>query len=217
VRGRLDSSKVRILIVDDDPVARLTLPRILLDAASDVVEAEDGDHAWSLLQQGLRPAVCCSDVSMPRLDGIGLLQRAAADACLDDLPFVLVSSAAEQSTIQAAVAAGAQGYVLKPFLAAQTVGAVTLAAQKLRAARAEHFLVTRRRLGLGLAELEAQLCALRDALRGKATGDDAAQARHLGLWRCAQLAEGGEPRRRAEAAHLVQDQLRDMGQLAPAT
>ena len=85
---------MRILLVDDDPITRLALGRILRDVATELVEAEDGEQAWALLQQGLRPLVCCCDVAMPRLDGIGLLRRAAGDCVLDDLPFGLISSAA---------------------------------------------------------------------------------------------------------------------------
>lgn len=216
---------MRILIVDDDPVTRLALGRILREAASEVVEAQDGEQAWTLLVQGLRPLVCLSDVAMPHLDGIGLVRRAAADPVLDDLPFILVSSAAEQGTLAAAVDAGAQGYVLKPFLATHTLAAVAAAARHVKEARAEHFLVTRRRLGLTLEALARQLTALRDAVQAAGPGpapDLAAQARELGLWRCAALLEAPHApqhaaRVRAEAACLVDDQLRAMVQLAPTT
>ena len=225
---------MKILIVDDDAVARMSLASILSAAGATPVQAEDGEQAWDLLASGLRPALCCTDVNMPRLDGIGLLRRASGHPVLRHLPFVLISAVADQQTLQAAVEHGARGYVLKPFLVAQTRGTVEAVLRERRTQRSEHFLETRRRLGGELSMLEHELVALRDALwalaNGEALADDgfaalASQARRLGLWRCAALLEealapgvaaGSRDLLLREAAWLAGDQLEELRQLAPA-
>lgn len=231
---------MKILIVDDDEIARLSLSHILSRNGAEVVEAEDGESAWQMLEDGLRPAVCCSDVVMPRLDGIGLLQRARRHPVLKDLPFVLVSGAADSATVDAAFAGGVAGYILKPFLALQTKATVDRVMEERRTTRSEHFLVTRRRLEVSLERVQEMLAAFRqeaESLSGiLASGcpADVATAAirrlheaglQLGLWKAASfLAEAAADEVPArdrvlavrEAGLLAGEQLDDMAQLAPA-
>jgi len=225
---------MKILIVDDDEAARGALARLLRSVGT-IVPAADGEEAWDLLQGGLRAAICCCDVGMPRLDGIGLLRRVRAHPVLNELPFVLVSVAADRATVDSASAAGADGYLLKPFLAVQTRCTVERLLRQRRATQAEHFLVTRRRLDATLAGLERMLEQLqRDAfdciqtLEAGAAPQPAAAADlrrlhgamlHLGLWRGAELLrEGLQPDTSGQArllavrecGHLVGDQLRSL-------
>ena len=64
-----------ILIVDDDEISRLVLASLLrrMPGVGEVVEAFDGEDAWGKLQEGFRPVLCCCDLMMPNLDGVGLL------------------------------------------------------------------------------------------------------------------------------------------------
>lgn len=224
---------MRLLIVDDEEVARASLAWVLAGMGAQVVHAEDGDEAWALLEGGLRVDLCCSDVMMPRMGGLELLRRLRAHPLLRDLPFVLVSVAADRATLDLAVASGADGYILKPFLAAQARCIVERVLCEHRAARREHFLVTRRRLGLSLEALEAQLRALGEAAQACASGGCSApelgplhlEAQRLGLWKAADLLERALRADTlpdhgalfvAEVPHLVADQLQAMRQLEPA-
>lgn len=228
---------MKILIVDDDAATRLSLSKILASSAGEIVEAQDGEEAWQLLEAGLRPTICCSDVSMPRLDGMGLVRRAHAHPALKYLPFVMVSAAADQRTIGEAVTHGVSGYVLKPFLAVQTRATVEAVMRKDRSERGEHFLETRRRLGVSLQELDDQLVALKDPVRACARELEAGTepeterlrllqygAHRLGLWRCSELLAqavagampaGARSPLLRESALLVEDQLLELRQLAP--
>ncbi|UUZ57104.1 response regulator [Massilia sp. H-1] len=82
----------------------------------DLVEADDGEAAWTLLEDGLAPVICFCDVRMPRMSGLELLQKIKAHPALATLPFVLVSSASDRDTVLQAVKLGAVGYLLKPLL-----------------------------------------------------------------------------------------------------
>lgn len=108
------------LIVDDDAVARMALADLLAGYEMfDLVEADDGEAAWTLLDDGLTPVICFCDVRMPRMSGLELLQKIKAHPGGAALPFVLVSSASDRDTVLQAVKLGAVGYLLKPLLPAE--------------------------------------------------------------------------------------------------
>ena len=111
---------LKVLVVDDDVVSRMMLMH-LVDSCGDyeIVEAEDGEHAWRHLAGGLRPAIVFCDLRMPNLSGMELLARVRADAALAALPFVLVSAASDAETMDQAGRLGADGYIVKPFAVEQ--------------------------------------------------------------------------------------------------
>ena len=111
---------MKVLVVDDDVVSRMVLMHLIDSCGKfDIVEAEDGAHAWEQLEQGLRPAICFCDLRMPRLSGMELLQRVKSHPELSSMPFVLVTSASDKDTVLEASHAGAAGYIVKPFQADQ--------------------------------------------------------------------------------------------------
>ncbi len=107
---------MKVLVVDDDIVARMMLMH-LVDSCGNhaILEAEDGADAWRQLAAGLRPDIVFCDLRMPHLSGLELLQRLRADAATAALPFVLVSAASDAATLDEAAALGASGYIVKPF------------------------------------------------------------------------------------------------------
>jgi two-component system, chemotaxis family, chemotaxis protein CheY len=107
---------MKVLVVDDDVIARMALIDLLSDYAMfDLLEADDGQSAWTLLEDGLRPVICFCDVRMPRMSGIDLLQKIKEHPAMATLPVVLVSSASDRDTVLQAVQLGAVGYILKPL------------------------------------------------------------------------------------------------------
>lgn len=107
---------MKVLVVDDDVVARMMLMHLIDSCgAHAIVEADDGADAWRQLEAGLRPAIVFCDLRMPHLSGLELLQRVRAHAPLAALPFVLVSAASDSASMNEAALAGASGYIVKPF------------------------------------------------------------------------------------------------------
>ncbi|WP_306391152.1 response regulator [Telluria beijingensis] len=107
---------MKVLVVDDDIVARMMLMHLVDSCGSHaILEAEDGADAWRQLEAGLRPGIVFCDLRMPHLSGLELLQRVRADARMATLPFVLVSAASDAVTQGEAAALGASGYIVKPF------------------------------------------------------------------------------------------------------
>jgi DNA-binding NarL/FixJ family response regulator len=111
---------VRVLVVDDHPMVRLGLTALLRTAADlDVVgEAGDGEAALAEIA-ALEPDVVLMDLSMPVLDGV-----AATEAIRQRFP-----SAMERDRVQAAIAAGAIGYLLKDCGPEELLAAVRSAAR----------------------------------------------------------------------------------------
>ena len=107
---------MKVLVVDDDIVSRMVLMHLIDTCGSfDLLEAEDGEDAWQQLAAGLRPVICFCDLRMPRLSGMDLLARVKADTALAGMPFVLVTSATDNATIDRAAVLGVDGYLVKPF------------------------------------------------------------------------------------------------------
>jgi two-component system, NarL family, response regulator LiaR len=134
---------IRVLIVDDHPLARSGL-RTFLNAYSDLEmagEADNGAEALSLTAE-VRPDVVLMDLVMPEMDGVEATRR--LKAAEPELTVIALTSVDDGGMVERALRAGASGYLLK------TVGAVDLA-QAIRAAHAG-----RRVLGPEAADALAQ-------------------------------------------------------------
>lgn len=118
---------ITILLVDDHQLVRAGL-RALLESVDDlrvVGEAGDGDAAVDLAVAE-RPDVVLMDLSMPRVDGVEATRRLAAAGV--DTRVVVLTSFADQPRVQAALAAGAVGYLLKDSDPRDVIAAVRQAA-----------------------------------------------------------------------------------------
>jgi two-component system, LytTR family, response regulator len=105
------STIIRLLIVDDEPLARRRL-RDILGARRDIEivgEAENGADAVTQIEN-LRPDLVLLDVQMPDLDGFGVLRMVN----LDLLPLVIFTTAFDQYAVDA-FEVSAIDYVLKPI------------------------------------------------------------------------------------------------------
>ena len=106
---------MKILAVEDDAVARAVLRQALRRLGHDVVEANDGEAAWQLLQnESVRVVV--SDWTMPRTDGLDLCRRIRGRAGSDYIYFILLTSRDATEQNQAAAAdAGVDDFLTKPL------------------------------------------------------------------------------------------------------
>jgi two-component system, LytTR family, response regulator len=120
--------KIRTLIVDDEPLARQRV-RKLLEADSDIAilgECSDGKQAVAELQR-LRPDLVFLDVQMPVLDGFGVLQSLVGT----DLPVVIFVTAHDRYALKA-FEVHALDYLLKPFDKARFGAALERAKAQVR-------------------------------------------------------------------------------------
>ncbi|MGA2588947.1 MAG: response regulator [Bryobacteraceae bacterium] len=108
----------RILIVDDSPVMRAFIRRIMLVSgieAGEFLEASDGQEALDMLRQQWVDVVL-TDINMPGMDGEQFVRCLEADDLLRSVPVVVVSTDATEGRMHQMLSLGARGYVKKPFL-----------------------------------------------------------------------------------------------------
>ena len=106
---------MKILAVEDDPVARAVLRKALQRLGHDSIEASDGEAAWQSLQtETVRVVV--SDWMMPNSDGLDLCRRIRARAGQDYIYFILLTSRdASEDNQSAATDAGVDDFLTKPL------------------------------------------------------------------------------------------------------
>ncbi|MEM7024428.1 MAG: response regulator [Pseudomonadota bacterium] len=104
-----------ILIVDDYSRMLCIIRRLLKQLGFDQVdEASDGQSALAKLRQKDYRLVI-SDWNMEPMSGLELLREMRSDPTLAELPFIMVTAETREARIAEARAAGASGYVIKPF------------------------------------------------------------------------------------------------------
>lgn len=174
---------MKILIVDDDEISRFPLVSLVhrLPGVDEIVEASDGEEAWSLLQDGLRPSLCCCDLFMPNLDGLGLLKRAKGDRLLLPIPFVMISSSADRESVTGAIEAGAVGFIVKPFSHAATTRTLERVLRESQASLAEPVAHVARRLGIAKSEVARLMRKLKSDVSACVSllGEEGASLAHL--------------------------------------
>lgn len=105
------SDKQRILIVDDEPQIGRVMRTGLATHGFDVRVAADGEAGLDLFHDW-RPALVITDLSMPNIGGLEFCRRLRL---VSDVPIIVLSVKNEESTKVAALDAGADDYVSKPF------------------------------------------------------------------------------------------------------
>jgi len=103
-----------IMTADDSPSMRQMIAFTLRNAGFDVIEAVDGKDALTRLP-GAPVQMLITDLNMPNVDGIELIRRVRALAEFKYLPIVMVTTESEDSKKQEGRAAGASGWIVKPF------------------------------------------------------------------------------------------------------
>ncbi len=104
---------MRVLVVDDSPVIRMIIARILRTmGVQRISEAGDGQEAWVTFQVK-RPALVIVDWHLPVCDGLELTKRIRL---VDPhVPIVMVTIVNSRSSVLEAIRAGITDYICKPF------------------------------------------------------------------------------------------------------
>jgi CheY-like chemotaxis protein len=112
-----------VLICDDEEVLRALVRATLDDGAYRVIEAEDGDQSLELAREA-RPDLIVLDMMMPGRSGLDVLRELRSDPELAAIPVVMLTARARVSDRDAALAAGADRYLAKPFSPLELISVV---------------------------------------------------------------------------------------------
>jgi two-component system LytT family response regulator len=133
--NQFPSRQIRVLVVDDEPLARQRLVDLLRkdSQVGEVLEAENGIAAVDMIQ-AQRPDIIFLDVQMPELDGFGVIQALGTD----QMPPTIFTTAYDRYAIRA-FEADASDYLLKPFSDKRYEQAVSRAKARLEMVNARPF------------------------------------------------------------------------------
>ncbi len=161
--------KHRILVVEDEPRMRANLVTILKMEGYEVIEARHGKEGVEVARAQKPDFIFC-DISMPELDGHGVLAAIRADAATTKTPFVFLTAHGDRPDVRMGMNLGADDYLTKPVEVDELVGAI-----KSRLQRREQLaplpkeLTPAMLMPLGLTEREAE--TLFWLAQGKANAD----------------------------------------------
>lgn len=117
------------LVVDDSKAMRMIVSRFLKEAGYEVAEAGDGVQALvrlSELAATSPPVVALVDWNMPEMNGYEFVLAVRASANWTGLRIVMVTSESEMDRVAAALEAGADEYLMKPFTREEILGKLSL-------------------------------------------------------------------------------------------
>ncbi len=116
-------SRLKILVVDDEPEVRALVSR-LLSQSYEVTQAVDGADALDRLLSGDHPDLIVCDVMMPRMDGLTFAKELKRDPKLARIPIVMLTAKTRASDMVEGINAGARSYITKPFKSEELLGKV---------------------------------------------------------------------------------------------
>jgi two-component system chemotaxis response regulator CheY len=113
----------RILTVDDSPSVRQMVKLTLSGAGYDIVEAGDGAEGLSKARSSTLDMVV-TDLNMPVMNGLGLIRELRKLPAYRGVPILFLTTESDAGMKQQAKAAGATGWITKPFQQEQLVAVV---------------------------------------------------------------------------------------------
>lgn len=112
-----------ILSVDDSASIRQMVSFTLKGAGYNVLEAVDGEDGLTKIN-GSEVNMVITDLNMPKLDGIGFIKKIRANPKTKFIPVIMLTTESQAEKKQAGKAAGATGWIVKPFKPEQLLDVV---------------------------------------------------------------------------------------------
>jgi two-component system chemotaxis response regulator CheY len=106
----------KILVIDDSESMRVLVSMILESAGYEVLRANDGSEALTMLD-GRDFNLILTDLNMPNMDGISLISHVRTLDRYKAIPIIMLTTESLTSFKDQARAAGATGWIVKPFVA----------------------------------------------------------------------------------------------------
>ncbi len=105
---------LKVLVVEDNVELKIYIYNSLVDRY-EVKDASNGKEAIQLIESGWMPDMIVTDLMMPEMDGIELINRVRNDFNTSHIPIIMITAKHEDDTHLKAMKYGADGYIAKPF------------------------------------------------------------------------------------------------------
>jgi two-component system chemotaxis response regulator CheY len=106
---------MKALVVDDSKTIRMIVGRTLRELGFEVIEAGNGLEALDRLQEVGQVDIALVDWNMPEMNGFEFVQEVRSKPVYDEMKIMMVTTETETEQMSAALQAGANEYVMKPF------------------------------------------------------------------------------------------------------
>lgn len=109
---------MNVLIVDDSDLTRRVTLNILRSSGlpiNNIYEAKDGSEALEIVSSPIDIGLIICDLSMPGMNGTDTVKFLKNTPRIKDIPIIMSPSVAEKNDVLAALKAGADDYIVKPF------------------------------------------------------------------------------------------------------
>ncbi len=127
----------KILVIEDEEIVRSNIVEILESGEFEAIGAENGRRGIELAVENLPNLIIC-DVTMPELDGYGVLKLLRQNSTTKTIPFIFLTARADKTDIRTGMNLGADDYLTKPFRRTELLTAVTARLAKHQA-MTEHY------------------------------------------------------------------------------
>lgn len=106
---------MKALVVDRSRANRLVVRKHLADLGFQVADASDGREGILCLKNDTQFNVVIVDAEIPGMTGLDFIRQMRAEPAVKDIPVIMVSSLDSRDKMIAAIEAGANEYIMKPF------------------------------------------------------------------------------------------------------
>ncbi|MBZ4421874.1 hybrid sensor histidine kinase/response regulator [Myxococcus sp. RHSTA-1-4] len=114
------AKRLRVLLVDDSPIARATEGALVKALGHSLEEAQDGEEAYAKVQNNQYDLIL-TDVQMPKMDGFSLARRLKSTPAVARIPVIILSSLASPEDKRRGLDAGADAYLVKGELGVEVL------------------------------------------------------------------------------------------------
>ena len=109
------SQKIKVLIVDDEPINLQVLVNTLSLQNYAITQASQGEEALALVENGYKPDIVLLDVMMPKMTGYEVTQKLREHFPTTELPILLLTAKSQVQDIVTGLSVGANDYLTKPI------------------------------------------------------------------------------------------------------
>ena len=104
--------KIKILMIEDEPLMASLLYRELQNAGFDAILARDGETGLEELEKGI-PDIILLDLILPGINGFQILEKLKKDKSLKNIPVIILSNLGGKDDMEKGLKLGAEDYLIK--------------------------------------------------------------------------------------------------------
>ncbi|MBD2183756.1 hybrid sensor histidine kinase/response regulator [Planktothrix sp. FACHB-1355] len=124
-----NNPKIKILVIEDEEIVRITILEILARQNFETFEAENGIKGIEIAREKKPDLIIC-DVRMRELDGYGVLKALRSEPATAAIPFIFITGLSNKADTRKGMEEGADDYIIKPFTPAQLLKAIAARLEK---------------------------------------------------------------------------------------